>query len=496
MSIARGRGFLLPPRPRLRDWPLAGAGAGCLLAGAELALAAGTDTLRAPFALIAWIVAYHACSGAALAGFTALVLRSRGIRLCYSAAAGSIVGVQGALLAFDAFFATITLKQAPGAAVAAAIFALAAASGAGGLVARIGERMERSGLPLHAPAVWLASALVLALASGLRGAEGGSGIAVASVVGVAPVLGWLSLQWSRQRGVKPRGNLAALGATAAFAVSALMGLHQALPWIRYASAHRALPELPPVVLLSAGPDLAAESRAAVSELIGWRGVRYRSAEAADTGSAALLLQLRDGRSLARALRESGYASASAHAAAAPPESDDFAEVDPGEAPLTGIARRAPGLRGLAWLRCCADPLVSGLRLDAPRRTPAELTQAAAQWLLDWRTHRAETPFVFWVDYRGAEGESDALVSAISALLRQLDQHEVGPRALVVLALPEASGDRASYVVRPPEGWAVPDRPSRAPHRLRESDLGTALLAAVASRAERPTLPGLEPSDAS
>jgi hypothetical protein len=497
MSAARGRGFLLPPRPRLRDWPLAGAGAGCLVAACELAVAALGEPLRAPGSLIAALVAYHALGGALLASLTALALRSQGIRLCYSATAGALIGVQAALLALDALFSAVTVKQGPATAVAVATFALSAALGAGALVATLGERLERSGLPLHAPAVWLGSALLLALVSAVRGGSAAYGIGAAAVLALAPGAAWLLLRMARNRGVHARTQLGALGATAVIGVAALAGAYAALPWLRYADAHTGIPEGPPsVVLVSADPGLAREAREAAAELIGWNGVRYRASLSQDAAGVSSLVRLADGRTLASALREKGYVSASVHAAGAPPESSAFAEVDAGGSPLGALARREPGLRGLAWLRCCAKPLASALRFDAPRRSTAELTRAASAWLLDWRTRRAQTPFVLWVDYRGAEGGGDALVAALASLLHQLDQHEVGPRALLMLALADPGRDRVSFVVRPPEGWAVPDRPSRAPHRLRETELGEALFAAVGSRTARPALPGLDEPGAS
>ncbi len=492
MSGRRGRGFLLPPRPRLRDWPLAGAGAGLLLGGCELALSALCGAPRPPASLLALALGFDAAAGAGIAALVALALRSQGLRLCYSAVAGAIVGVQGAVASADLLLGAFTLVLAPAGAFAAVVLSGLAAVAAGAALAKLGERLERSGLPLAPLPLWLASGAVLALAGAVPSAAGRQGVALGAAVGAVPLLAWLALAASRSRGVRPRVPLPGLALRAALAVFAGCALELAWPWLRYGDQRAALPEGPPsVVLVSAGPELARETAEAAAELIGWHGLRYSAAAGTEAGLALGMLRLSDGRSLAAALRESGYSSASLHAHVAPAESADFAEVDAAAAPLAALARTAPGLRGLAWLHCCAARVVQALRLDAPRRTPAELTRATGAWLLDWRARRAGMPFVLWVDYRSSEQQASGLIAALSELLRQIDQHEVGARALVVLVLPAERGERSRAVLRVPQGWPVPDQPARVPHRLRGSELADALLAATRSDGRPQALPGSE-----
>jgi len=490
-AAARARGFLLPPRPRLRDWPAAGAAAGLLLGGGDLLWAAQAGAARAPLSLVCLILGFDAGVGAALATATALALRGCGIRLCYSAAAGALVGVQAGIATLDLGLAAASVKLAPAGALAAVVLSGLCAAGAGAALARLGERLEDAGLPLAALPLWAASGLLLAGAGAAASSGSSAGLALLAGALCAPGIAWLALRTARARGVRARAPLSEVALHAGLLVALGAGAHQAMPWLRYAGELPSLSAGPPSLLLvSADPELGRESAEAAAELIGWNGVRYAGLAGDPAQSGLAQLRLPDGRSLAAALREAGFASASLHAAAPGLDASDFAEVDAATPPLTALAREAPGVRGLAWLHCCAKRVVPALRLDATRRTPAELSRLAGRWLLDWRSRRAQRPFVLRVDYRAAESDAAGLIPALGELLRQLDQHEIAQRTLIVLALPGARGSRGKVVVRVPEGWPLPAPERREVRGLRANALAEALLAASLGDPRARALPGV------
>jgi len=515
VSRAAGRPvFLLPPRPRLSGWLAGGASAGLLLAGAELALAAAEGAPLVPSLALA-ILGFEAALVALLAGALALALRAAGVRASHSLLVGSVVAPQGLVAALAPAWGWWGSGPDPTPLELARLLGAALlAGGAAAALARLGERVERSGAPLSGPLVWAGAALVLALAArawpGPAPAELWSRAALAGALLAAPGAALAAWAWARRRGARPQRpfahSLAGLAALAGLALAA----PRAFPWLLYDEGLPALDDAaPPNILFAAlsgagsprgGPRPAAgvASEPPSIELLAWDGVVYDELRGDAGRGAAAPVTLADGTALAVRLDALGFATASIHADPAAPLELGASQRDARPGALRGLERSAPWLPALPFLRGPAAPLLARLGLDAERRGPEEIAAEALRWLVDWRTRRAPNPFFLALDFRDPQGGPGLAGAdrALGAILGELVELEVAERTLVILVQERPAPARLRVVLRPPPLWPLPAREERRVRGLAASDLAEALLRLSRARetAGPSALPGLAPGD--
>jgi hypothetical protein len=458
MSLPGASVFLLPPRPALRDWPLAGACAGLLLGLAELALAA-PDALSAPLALLA--VSSLALVVAAMAALLGLVLHDLAARPSYSALVAWVAGLIGLAAAIP--LALPNEDRSDWLAVGVLLCAGLALLGAAGVAARIADRSERSGIPANA--LWIWGAIALVVATGERACLGAPvfGIAPLALLGALTLAaaGIASVAFSVARGrasSRPRGSFARLlGGLSLLALAAAF-LPQALPWLladREGPVQAGTPAH--ILILAVGPSAAASASAArgLGALDGWSGIRYEPLVPESARALEALLTLPDGADLVPMLAADGYATAAILADAGLLQSIAAREID---AQPSGRARLEHELRWLAaapWLVGPGRPALDRLGLGGDVRSPAQLASDARDWLL--RRAASPTPFFLLVDFRRS-GEFDPAEStreeeAAASLLNHLD--EVGLSEKTVVLLARTGGEHEPplrVVVRPPLAW--------------------------------------------
>jgi hypothetical protein len=475
MSFPGAPVFLLPPRPALRDWPLAGVCAGLLLGLAELAFAA-PDGPPARLAILA--ITCLALAVGVAAGILGLVLHGLRARPSYSTLVAWVAGLIG--------FAAVTPLALPRAdrsgllALAALLLAALAMAGAAFAAARLADRSERSGTPANALLVWGATATavaageraclgapafsleLLALLGGL--VLGGAGVACA-VVSVA-----------RRRGTsRPRASFAQLfGLLAVVALTAAYA-PRALPWIL---AERDL--LPKggapanILIVVVGGASVAQG---MGTLAGWSGIRYEPRVSEPTRALEALLTLPDGAALVPALAADGYVTAAILADAGLAQAIGAREIDarPG-----GRARLERELRWLAlapWLAGPGRPVLDRLGMDGDVRSPAQLADDARGWLL--RRGASASPFFLLIDFRHLgtvdPAESTREEEAVASLFDLLDQAGLADRTIVLLA--RTGGERdppLRVVVRPPLAWPRSEGEAVVARPVQASELGAAL----------------------
>ena len=477
MSFPGAPVFLLPPRPALRDWPLAGACAGLLLGLAELAFAAPDDP---PARLAILAVTCLALALALAAGILGLVLQGLRSRPSYSELVAWVAGLIG--------FAAVTPLALPRAdrsgllAFAALLLAALATAGAAFAVARLAARSERSGTPANALLVWGASAT--AVAAGERASLGGSALGVAPLA----LLGGLVLggagvacaifSFVRRRGSsRPRASFARLfGLLAVVAVTAAYA-PRALPWIL---AERDLPPrggAPAHILILAVDSAGASETHGLGTLAGWSGIRYQPLVPEPTRALEALLTLPDGAALVPLLDAEGYVTAAILADAGLAQAFGARDVDARPGGRARLERELRWFAAAPWLAGPARSALDRLGLGGDVRSPAQLADDARGWLL--QRGASVSPFFLLVDFRHLgtrdSAESAREEEAAATLLDHLDQVGLGERTVVLLA--RIGGEREPplrVVVRPPlawprgEGGAVVERPVQA------GELGEAL----------------------
>jgi hypothetical protein len=480
MSLPGVAVFLLPPRPALRDWPLAGACAGLLLGLAELALAA-PDALSPPLALLA--VASLALLVAASAALLGLALHALRMRASYSALVAWVAGLIG--LAAATPLALPAADRSDWLALAALSCAALALLGVAGVAARLADRSERAGVPANALWIWGASALVVA--AGERASLG------APVLGIAPLvlLGALALAaagmvcaaFSIARGrasSRARGSFAHLLAGLCVMALAASCLPQALPWLLADREGPLQPGTPAhILILAVGPAPAASATAAGSlgALDGWSGIRYEPLVPEPARALDALLTLPDGGELVPMLAADGYATAAILADEAHVQPIAAREID---AQPGGRARLERELRWLAaapWLAGPGRPALDRLGLGGDVRSPAQLASAARAWLL--RRAASPTPFFLLVDFRRNgvfdPAESAREEQAAASLLDHLD--EVGLSEKTVVLLVRTGGEHEPplrVIVRPPLAWPRGAGEPVVARPVQASELGAAL----------------------
>jgi len=199
--------ILVPPRPRLSDWILSGAGAGAALGIAELAIVfLGGHSPAPPLSLL--VIAAEVFAVAVGAGLLGWLLRARGAQPSHSLMVGALIGpLLAAAIVGIACSRVISGGSATALGVAGLMAALSLAAAAALTAARIGDRLERSGAPVSGPLVWLATALPLACAERVFQSNGDQKLVLAALGGVslaaiALIAG--ALEWSFKRSSRPR----------------------------------------------------------------------------------------------------------------------------------------------------------------------------------------------------------------------------------------------------------------------------------------------------
>ncbi len=458
MSFAGLPVFLLPPRPALRDWPLAGACAGLLLGLAELACAA-PSTLSAPLALLVLVSLAGLVALAALS--LALVLRASQLRVSYSALVAYLAG----LIALAAA-APLALPHAEGSlplALAALLGVGLLTAGATAAAVRLADRSERSGTPANALLVWGATAGVVAAAErALLGVPTFGAAPQALLVGLvlaAAAAACVLFHFARRRGVsRPRASFARLLRWLSALALAVVFAPQALPWIL---ADRELP--PPggtpahIVILALGPGaVTATGVRDVGALGGWSGIRYEPAVPDRAHALEALLTLPDGAALVPLLDASGYATAAMLVEGALALPTGAREIDAQPSARVRLERDLGWLAAAPWLVGPARPALDRLGLGGDVRTPAQLAADVRAWLL--RRGASPTPFFLLVDFRRLgpfdPAESAREEEAAVSLLNHLDQVGLSERTAVLLVRTGGKGEPPlRVVVRAPVAWS-------------------------------------------
>ncbi len=482
MSLPGVPVFLLPPRPAVRDWPLAGACAGLLLGLAELALAAPTGSPPPLLALLTLTGPALALAGASFA--VGYVLRLLRVRASYSALVAWVAG----LIAL-ATLAPLGLPHSSGSRLfGLAAFGLAgvAVTGVAFAAARIADRSERAGTPANAILCWGVTALLVAagerawLGPGPTGATLYVLLAGLSLAGAAAACAAFLL--ARRRGTsRPRATFGRILIALVAASAAAAGAPWALPWLLTERDLPAPGNAPANILIvalgSASRTSAGTESHAASWFGSWTGIRYEPLVPEPAHALEALLTLPDGAPLVPALAADGYVTAAIRTDAAVTHDSGARQVDdrPGaRAQLEGELR---WLAAAPWLAGPARCALGRLGLGGDVRTPEQLSSDARGWLL--RQRASANPFFLLVDFRHRESADAAAPEreddAVATLLDQLDQVGLGERTLVVLA--RTGGAREPplrVVVRPPLAWPQSAGDSSSLRPVQASELGATL----------------------
>lgn len=489
-------GRLLPPRPRPVDAVWMGASAGLCLAAAEMAelWLRGIDP---PGRVLLEAASLTAALSAAGAGLVAAGLGVAGRRPSHSAWVGIALGLLlAAPVAADALRELATAGTGDPLRL---VLGLGLAAGAGAAAGWSGGRLERAGLVLPGPAVWLVAAGLVGLA-GLAGQQGalspGLGLLVAGVLVFAGLAAALATRAARQAPVVPRAP-ARTFLLLAVGVAALAWGPRLLPWLLAEPLPAgAVPEGRGLLVVDLGEFAPGAAPQPVTSgpggvpapelaLLAASGVLYPRLLTADDARAGWL-RLVDGVPLPRVLRARGWASSWVGAPVGPAPAGFEEDAGPPEAELSA--------RTLAATTGGALRVATGLARDvaaAPARDLAALTDTAARRLFAARALAPDEPFFLLVDFGGTSRDVAALDEATGRLLATVSALDLAPRTTVVVSWTEQSegGGRAvrRALVRPAADAPVP-RGALATPVLAPS------LAAALARTERDgdaaPLPGL------
>jgi hypothetical protein len=473
--------FLLPPRPAPRDWPIAGASAGLLLALAELGLAAPAR----PPPDLALLGAASLALGLGLAAFgVGLTLRALGRRTSYSALVAWVSG----LIALAAL-APLALPRpevsgllALGALVLAALAAAAVAFAA----SQLADRSERAGTPANAIWCWGATAAVVAAGERLLLGERALGWPALAGAAGAVLLGALAacaaFALARRRGAgRPRASFAQLLAGLAALALAAAYAPTAVPWLlaeREPPPAAGAPANILVLAFGAGAGVArAPGSRAHDALAGWTGILYEPLVPEPQRSLEALLTLPDGAPLAPALAGDGYATAAILADPSLGQELGTREIDARPGARARLERDLRWLAAAPWLAGPGRHLLERLGLGGGVRPPAQLASDARGWLL--RRGASPIPFFLLVDFRSLDPSGAAAgvgaEDAAASLLDHLGQIGLADRTLVVLAQTEGTRERPLRVlIRPPLAWPGGAGSATASRPVRASELGATL----------------------
>lgn len=482
MSAEPAPVYLLPPRPRPRDWALAGACAGLALGLAEVGISLASR-LELPASLAAGLAASDALMVALVATAVGAATWAAGYRPSHSGLVGAVLGIQLFVAVSAPLVADPTLRSLGVVAV------LALAIGALGVAAaRLADRTERAGVPASGPLVWGATGLLVAGASrlaydGALAAPGrllGLGFAAAVIAGGTA----LAHELGRRRGSGPRMRFGRLLVLLSLATGLLALAPALVPWLLLDRDLAPVASGPANILVAIlpGDDIPNES----VEWMSLGGTPYELPSSASPRDPAFP-RLPNGRALANQLVASGFATALI--AREPTRTPELASIEVDDRPgaRTQLAGDASWLAAAPLWRGPGAPLLSWLGLDRAVRTPDQITTAATRWLLRWRTSRSGVPFFLRVDFRGPDTTTAEIDAGLGEILDTLHQLDVGATTLILAAAVPAgaSSGRSRATLRPPLVWQQPAVSTGPARRLEPGELGAALARVAASPAETP-----------
>jgi hypothetical protein len=496
MSLPGASVYLLPPRPELRDWPVAGACAGLLLGLAELALAAPLGSPPTRLGLLTIAAPAFALACAAFAVGCALQLL--GLRPSHSVLVAWVTGLIPLASA-----APIGLPH-PGASplLGLAAFGLAAVGmlGVSAVAARIADRSERAGTPARGILWWSATALLVAageriwLGPGSTQAAWLAGLCLAGAAAACAI--YLA---ARRRGASPpRAPFGRILVALVLAAAAAAAVPWALPWLLTERELPASGDAPANILIvalgSASRTAAGTDSNAEASFGGWTGIRYEPLVPEPGDALESLLSLPDGAALVPALAADGYRTAMIRTDAGVGHDFGARQVDGRPGALAQLRGDLRWLAAAPWLAGPGRRALERLGLGGDVRTPEQLSSDARGWLL--RQGASEGPFFLLVDFRHRDSAVAAAPeledAALTALLDHLDQVGLSQRTLVVLARTGGSHEPPlSVVVRPPLAWPDSSGGRVAVRPVQASELGATLRKVARGNGKTPVVfPGV------
>jgi len=481
MSFPGASVFLLPPRPALRDWPLAGACAGLLLGLAELALAAPGGP-PPPLALLTTGSLALALAGAGFA--LGLLLQLLHVRPTHSTLIAWVTGLIP--LAAAASLALPSPRPSRLVALSGLALAVLVVAGVTLLAARIADRSERAGTPANALLVWGATALLVAAGERAGTGEAPFGIAPAVLLAglvlvIAAAACGLYLLARRRGSSRPRASFGSLLGVLVAAAGAAAAAPWALPWLL------AEPDLPRtgdapanILIVAVGPAAGGESGAAARHtgvLAAFTGLRFEPIVPERTRAFEALLTLPDGAPLVPVLVGAGYVTAAILADASLVPDVGAREVDARPGGRAQLERELRWLAAAPWLAGPGRRALERLGLGGEARSPEALGSDARSWLL--RHAASPSPFFLLVDFRSREAavssEAEREEEAVATLLDHVDEVGLALRTLVVLARTGGPLEPPLRVlVRPPLAWPGGAREAVAARPVHASELGATL----------------------
>lgn len=479
MSAGGAPVYLLPPRPRLHDWPLAGGCAGSLLGLAELAVAWASG-VGLPTSLTIGLAATDALLIAALAGIVGVVTWQAGLRPSHSGLVGAVLGIE--------IFAAVAAPLVAGATTTSAVEALLAAAACGALgfgAARVADRTERAGVPASGPLVWGAAGLLVAGASRLAydGVSAGRLAGLGFAAGVIAAGVALAHELGRRRGSGSRMRFGRLLALLGLAIIGLALAPAALPWLLFERDLTPLAPGPPNILLAVLPGTAS-----AQESVQWQSLGGRRYPLSEPGSPRDpgFPRLPDGSPLASRLFAAGYATALICREPCVGPGLEGVEVDDRPGAAAQLEGEASWLAAAALWRTWGRQLLDVFDLDGALRSPAQIGTATRRWLERWRTSRSLVPFFLRVDFRGDGADPDEVDRALGEILDTLPLLDAGASTLIALAAPGSERNASAAVqLQPPLFWRTPVGGRSPVRRLSAGELATALDRAAHSSPEHP-----------
>lgn len=293
----------VPPPARSRDWPLCGACAGLCLAAGELAALAALGA-SPPNDVALSMGALDAIGVSLLCLPVALGFHLADRRTNHSALVAGVVGPLLAVAELPGLLSGEFVASLDGFGIAALV---------GYLAARVGGRIERAGVPIPGPPIWLAVALLSTSARMLEARrESSVGLApllglVAAIVACAFAAAWLAARASRREALAP-WPWSRLFVALSLGVAAIAVAPSTLPWLLMDPPGRAsMPVSPNILVVDLG-SLGADPGAHVPSLeaLASTGVLFRRFLPGPDPRPGAWLTKTDGPGLLRALEARGY----------------------------------------------------------------------------------------------------------------------------------------------------------------------------------------------
>jgi hypothetical protein len=483
-------GYWRSPRSDRFDWLTGGVCSGLTLALVELLLIAPTVHLPEALALALAL----ACTGLVVAatGLLWLVTRQRGAQYSRSALVGAMLGPITAVALCGPVVRALGLRGSPWELPASLLFGVVTLL----LVSRAGlviASREGPGRRAEPILVWSGAALLGAGCARLAHDGLGAGMPSVGAVLAGPVLmagGLLTFRRGQRMGALAGFGRLLWGLVPVTAAAAFWQLW--LPWLLYDGDLPDVGPWPPnfVVTILDAPESSPDEGLPALELLAATGLTYANLTPPAVDA---LLALPDGRGVAQAFAELGYATGAVIGRPSNAAALGFGESDayPGGRRL--LESEAAWMSGAGLLRSPALPLLSLVDEDRALRSPRQLGGDAAHWILRWRTLRAPAPFFLLADLRTGPASGADLDAGLQAVLDRLEELQLGHVTILLVAVSGGASPSASdlrLVFSPPFTWPHSEL-RRVSRRIPAALLSAALLEIARSDAGAPIeLPGL------